>query len=87
MVLQHYSFTVNDAPCEVQIEFVETKKAPLGSEASAAPVSVVPEVLSASRTATVRTGQVCPAQQALAFMQPSQATWVTARRVAHLPFH
>ena len=87
MALQYYSFTVNSAPCEVQIETVETKKAPLGAEISAAPVSVAPEVLTASHTASVRTAQAYPAQQTLAFMQPTQAAWVTARRVAHLPFH
>ena len=86
MTLQNYSFTVNGAPCEVQIEFVETKKAPLGAEASAAPLSVAQEVLTVSRTAPVSL-QAYPAQPAFAFIQPTQATWVTARRVAHLPFH
>ncbi len=86
MTLQNYSFTVNGAPCEVQIEFVETKKAPLGAEASAAPVSVAPEVLTVSQTAPV-SPQAYPPQPAYAFMQPTQAAWVTARRVAHLPFH
>ncbi len=87
MVLQSYSFSVNGAPCEVQIESVETKKAPLEAGASAAPVSVVSETPAASSAASVRAAQAYPAQPAFAFMQPTQATWVTARRVAHLPFH
>lgn len=87
MTLQNYSFTVNGTPCEVQIETVETKKAPHGAEVSAASAFVAPGVLHASQTASVQTAQAYPAQQTFAFMQPTQASWVTARRVAHLPFH
>ena len=70
----NYSLSVNGVACEVQIEGLSQS-----SKESAG--------------ATV-TGSASPVHTARAFSAPSpvfaaptQAAWVTARRVAHLPFH
>ena len=69
-----YSLLVNGVACEVQVEGFSW-----GSKESAG--------------ATV-TGSASPVHTARAFSAPgpafaapTQAAWVTARRVAHLPFH
>ena len=71
MVLNNYSFLVNDAKCSVQIETAEQT---VLSEVAAPAISAAPGSIP----------QTYPVQ---AHPQITQATWVTARRVAHLPFH
>ncbi len=72
--LQSYSLIFNGTSCDVSIEW--------GEAAS----SHAPAALPAQ---TVRTAPQVPKASSAAFCvpQPVQASWVTARRVAHLPFH
>lgn len=68
-----YSLMLNGMPCEVQIETADTKAA----------------ITAPARPTFQSSGQTASAYPvpAYAYAQPTQATWVTARRVAHLPFH
>lgn len=69
-----YSLLVNGVACEVQVEGFSW-----GSTESAGAAA-------ASASSSVRTVRAFPTP-GLAFAGPTQAAWVTARRVAHLPFH
>ena len=70
----NYSLLVNGVACEVQVEgFSQGSK-----EAAGAAV--------ASTSSPVRAARAFPTSGP-AFAGPTQAAWVTARRVAHLPFH
>ena len=69
-----YSLLVNGVACEVQVEgFSWGSKEAAGAAATSA----------ASSVRTVRAFST----SGPAFAGPTQAAWVTARRVAHLPFH
>ena len=70
----NYSLSVNGAPCEVQVEGVSC-----GSKESAGAAVTG----SASPVRTARAFST----PGLAIAGPTQAAWVTAKRVAHLPFH
>ena len=70
----NYSLSVNGVACEVQVEGFSW-----GSKESAGAAV-------ASTSSSVRTVRAFPTP-GLAIAVPTQAAWVTARRVAHLPFH
>lgn len=69
-----YSLLVNGVACEVQVEGVSC-----GSKESAGAAVT-------GSASPVRTVRAFPTPGP-AFAGPTQAAWVTARRVAHLPFH
>ena len=69
-----YYLLVNGVACEVQVEgFSWGSKEAAGAAATSA-------------ASSVRTVRAFP-NSGPAFAGPTQAAWVTARRVAHLPFH
>lgn len=70
----YYSLSVNGVACEVQIEGLSQSS----TESAGAAV--------ASTSSPVRAARAFPTP-GLAIAGPTQAAWVTARRVAHLPFH
>ncbi len=70
----NYSLLVNGVACEVQVEGFSW-----GSTESAGAAAT-------SAASSVRTVRAFPTSGPV-FAGPTQAAWVTARRVAHLPFH
>ncbi|MBQ6292586.1 MAG: hypothetical protein IJK77_01755 [Lachnospiraceae bacterium] len=79
-VIQEYSLAVNGEVCGVSIEVFSTALALQTAGTMAQPA--------ASGTPAARNAEVPrPAAYRITYAQPTQATWVTARRVAHLPFH
>ncbi len=70
----NYSLSVNGVACEVQIEGLSQSSIESAGAAAAS---------AASSVRTVRAFST----PGLAIAGPTQAAWVTAKRVAHLPFH
>ena len=98
--LQSYTLLVNGMTCEVRLECTggaasAPQQTVLSSASTAAPASrgeapsrqaAFSAAGSGSASYAPAAASPYPALAAFSF-QPTQATWVTARRVAHLPFH
>ena len=70
-----YSLNMNGIPCDVRIEWLDTADAPAAAAGT--------EKAASSAYGSLPT----PYPAKPVFAGPTQAAWVTARRVAHLPFH